>query len=242
LIQDALIREKADDVGLTVTTTEVEESIAADLESVFASSTSPVTSTDTLTGTTPAPTATPVPQSTKDDYYRSVLEGMNVSDKEFRAIISRSLLRTKVQDLLASEVLTTGLVAHVRLIQTDKEEEAVAAEQRIKDGDEFAIVATEVTSDTLTKEDGGDIPVVTPDELTTNYGEEVSTLAFSLEPGAMGRTASGTKFYVVLLVSKEENGALPDQVVNAKRSTALTDWLAERTASPDVKIERFIEP
>ncbi len=104
------------------------------------------------------------------------------------------------------------------------------------------MVATEVTSDTLTKEAGGDIPVVTPDELTTNYGEEVSALAFSLEPGAMGRTASGTKFYVILLVSKDENGALPDQVVNANKSAALTDWLAERTASPDVKIERFIEP
>ncbi len=98
LIEDALIREKADDVGLNVTAAEVEESIAADLDSVFASSTATVTSTETLTGTTPAPTATPVPQSTKDDYYKSVLEGMNVSDKEFRAIIGRSLLRTKVQE------------------------------------------------------------------------------------------------------------------------------------------------
>jgi len=102
LIEDALIREKADDVGLSVTTAEVEESIASDLDSVFAS-TATVTSTETLTGTTPAPTATPVPQSTKDDYYKSVLEGMNVSEKKFRAIIARSLLRTKGQDLLPSE-------------------------------------------------------------------------------------------------------------------------------------------
>lgn len=242
LIDDALIREKAGEVGLNVTAAEVEESIAADLDSVFTASTSTVTSTETMTSTTPTPTPSPVPQSTKDDYYKTVLDSMNVTDKEFRAIISRSLLREKVDELLASQVLTTGLVAHIQLIQTDKEEEAIAAEQRVKNGEEFAVVATEVTSDTVTKEEGGDIPAVTPDQLTSSYGEEVSTLAFSLEPGTLGRTASGDRFYVIRLVSKDENGALPEEVISSKKASALTDWLAERKASPDVRIKRLIEP
>jgi hypothetical protein len=209
---------------------------------VFASSSSAVTTTETVTGTeaTPIPTATPVPQSAKDEYYASAIKGMGVSDKEFRTVISRSLLRTKVQDLLASEVPTTGLVAHIKVIQTDTQEKADTAEQRIKSGEDFSVVATAVSSDTLTANAGGDVPAITPDQLTSDYGQEVSDLAFSLETGAMGRVTSNSKYFIVLLVSRDENGALPDDVVSSKKSSALTDWLAKRKASPDVEIERFL--
>jgi parvulin-like peptidyl-prolyl isomerase len=242
LIEDELIREKAGEVGLSVTDAEVQESIAADLDSVFASSATTVTSTETLTGTTPtpAPTATPVPQKTKDEYFKSVLQGMDVPEQAFRAIISRSLLRTKLQDLLASEVPTTGLVAHVKLIQTDTKEKAEAAEARLQANEDFAVVASEVSSDTLTAGQGGDIPAVTPEQLVSDYGQEVSDLALSLETGARGQVESGGKYYLVLLVSKEENGTLPDEVVTAAKSSALVDWLAERKASPEVRIERLI--
>lgn len=242
LIEDELIREKAGEVGLSVTDAEVQESIAADLDSVFASSATTVTGTETLTGTTPtpAPTATPVPQTAKDEYFKSVLQNMDVPEKAFRAIIGRSLLRTKLQDLLASEVPTTGLVAHVKLIQTDTKEKADAAEARLQANEDFAVVATEVSSDTLTAGDGGDIPAVTPEQLASDYGQEISDLAFSLETGARGQVVSGGKYYLVFLVSKEENGTLPDEVVAAAKSSALVDWLAERKASPEVRIERLL--
>ncbi|HNS49819.1 MAG TPA: SurA N-terminal domain-containing protein [Anaerolineae bacterium] len=244
LIEDSLIREKAGELGLSVSDAEVEESIAADLDSVFAGSASTVTSTETLTGTTPtpAPTATPVPQRTKDEYFASVLRSMGVSEKAFRGIISRSLLRTELEDLLASQVPTTGLVAHIKIIQTDTKEKADAAELQLQANVEFSVVATEVSSDTLTAGDGGDIAAVTPDQLVSDYGQEVSDLVFSLDTGARGQVESGGKFYIVLLVSREENGKLPDEVVSTKKSSALLDWLADREASPEVRIDRLIEP
>jgi len=99
-----------------------------------------------------------------------------------------------------------------------------------------------VSSDTLTAGDGGDIAAVTPDQLVSDYGQEVSDLVFSLDTGARGQVESGGKFYIVLLVSREENGKLPDEVVSTKKSSALLDWLADREASPEVRIDRLIEP
>jgi parvulin-like peptidyl-prolyl isomerase len=235
LIDDALIQEKATQTGLSVSASEVQQSIDKDLAQVFATPTPPVTPTETVA------TATPVSQSVIDSFYATSIANMNVSDKAFRAILRRSLLRTKVQDLLASEVPTTGLVAHVQLIQTDTEDKAIAAEQRVKNGEDFAVVAREVSSDTLVQTNGGDLSWQTPDQLTTKYGQEVETLAFAtLNPGDLGRTTSNGKFYVVRLVEKDENGPLPADVLSAKQSSALTDWLAERKASSDVKIERLM--
>jgi foldase protein PrsA len=237
LIDDALIQEKATEQGLSVTAAEVQQSIDSDLAQAFPTPTPPVTGTETIA------TATPFPQSVVDQFYKDSLANMGVSDNAFRTILRRSLLRTKVQDLLASEVLTTGLVAHIQLIQTDTEEKAIAAEQRIKDGEDFAVVATEVSSDTLSQKDGGDIASITPDQVTSQYGPEVQTLVFTtLNPGEMARTTSNGKFFVVRLVEKNENGALPEAVVSQKKSSALTDWLTERKASPDVKIERLYVP
>ncbi len=234
-IDDALIQEKATEVGLAVSASEVQQSIDEDLAQVFATATPPATPTETIA------TATVVPQSTIDQFYQTSLANMGVSDKAFRAILRRSLLRTKVQDLLASEVLTTGLVAHIQVIQTDTEEKAVAAEQRVNGGEDFAVVAREVSSDTLTSENGGDVAAITPDQVTSRYGQEVETLAFTtLGPGDMARTTSNSKFFLVRLVEKNENGALPEDVVSQKKSSALTDWLAERKASPDVKIEQLL--
>jgi parvulin-like peptidyl-prolyl isomerase len=235
LIEDALIQEKATEAGLAVPASEVQQSIDSDLAQVFATATPPATPTETLA------TATPVPQSTIDQFYETSLANMGVSDKAFRAILRRSLLRTKVQDLLATEVPTTGLVAHVQVIQTDTEEKAVAAEQRVNGGEDFAVVAKEVSSDTLTSENGGDITAITPDQVTSRYGQEVEALVFTtLGPGGLARTTSNSKFFLVRLVEKNENGALPEDVVSQKQSSALTDWLAEREASPDVKIEQLL--
>ena len=236
LIDDALIQEKATQTGLSVTASEVQQSIDKDLAQVFATPTPPVTPTETVA------TATPVSQSVIDSFYQTSIANMGVSDKAFRAILRRSLLRTKVQDLLASEVPTTGLVAHIQLIQTDTEDKAIAAEQRVKNGEDFAVVAREVSSDTLVQDNGGDLSWQTPDQVTTNYGQEVETLAFAtLNPGDIGRTTSNAKFYVIRLVAKDENGTLPEAVLSQKQSSALTDWLAQRKASPEVKIERLLE-
>ena len=226
LIEDVLIQEEADRLGLAVTDEEVEQAI-------FAQPQIPVTDTATI--------PTPIPQEELNARYRTSLRQMDVSDGQFREIVRRDLLRGKLQEYLASQVETTGVIAHARIIQTETEQEARDALDQIESGEDFAIVAQEVSTDTQTAENGGDLGRVTTGQISSRYGEDLERSVFSMSPGDKRVVQSNDMWYVVELLDLDENGPLPEDVLNARQANALSDWLAARKASPDVEIERILD-
>jgi parvulin-like peptidyl-prolyl isomerase len=237
LIEDELIREKAEESGLTVTDDEVTQTIDEDLQRAAAPPPQvPISDTEQI----PAPT--PVPQEQLDEIYQNALDNMGLSDKQFRTILKRSLYRTELQDLLASQVMTTGLVVHVQLVQTDTDEEATVALERIESGEDFGLVAREVSTDTLTAENGGDLGWVTTGQLSSRYGEDLDTTVFAMEVGQIEKVQGNGQFYLVLVLERDENGPLPTEVVSLQQNSALSDWLLERKESPEVQIERLLTP
>jgi parvulin-like peptidyl-prolyl isomerase len=237
LIDDALIREKAEELEITATADEVEETINEDIRQAVT-----LPSQQLITDTEQLPTPTPIPQEQLDEFYQNALDNMGLSNKEFRTIVQRNLLRSKVQDHLASLVPTTGLVVHVQMIQTDTEEEALAARQRVESGEDFATVAKEVSTSSEAAETGGDMDWVASGQLASRYGEDLDTYVFSLAVGEIGQVQSNETYYVVQVLERDENGPLPDQVLSPKQSSALQDWLTERKGSPEARIERLLEP
>lgn len=236
LIEDALVLEKAEQSGIAVTDDEVHESIQEDLR-LAAAPPPQAAITDTQ-----SVDATPIPQEQIDEMYQNALNNMGLSDRQFRAIVKRSLYRTKLQDLLASQVLSTGLVAHVQLIQTDTEDDALAALNRVESGEEFSIVASEVSTDTISAQDGGDLGWVTTGQVAPRYGEAVESAAFELQIGNPELVQSDGRYYVVLVLDRDENGPLPEALLSRRQNLAFSDWLAERLAAEDVEIERLLQP
>ncbi len=237
LIDAELARQKAKQEGIQVTAQEVDQAIDDDFRSALTQEVQqPITATEQL------PTSTPVSQEDVDELYNNVLSAMQLSDDAFRTIVQRSLMLGKVQDLLASEVPTTGLVADVELIQTEFDLAAIAARGRIERGEDFAIVAQEVSTDTVTAEDGGAVGRVTPGQLTARYGADLDAYVFELEVGELGMVESNGLYYVVRVIDRDENGPLPADILTQRQNSALTDWLEERKASPDVEIERLLSP
>ncbi len=226
LIEGVLIREEADKVGLTVSDEEVEQAI-------FAQPQIPVTDTAAI--------PTPIPQEELNARYRASLRQMDVSDAQFREIVRSDLLRGKLQEYLASQVETTGLVAHARIVQTETEQEAQDALNQIESGEDFAIVAQEVSTDTQTAENGGDLGWITTGQITSRYGEELERSIFSMSPGDIRIVQSNDRWYVVELVELDENGPLPEDVLSARQYSALSDWLQARKTSPEVEIERILD-
>lgn len=237
LIDAELARQKAEQAGIEVTDQEVDQAIDDDFRAALTQQ-----AQEPITGTEQLPTSTPVAQEQVDDLYYRVLDAMQLSDGAFRTIVRRSLLLGKVQDALASEVPTTGLVADVQLIQTETEEEALSAKERIESGEDFAIVAQEVSTDTLTLEDGGAVGLVTTGQLSARYGADLDAYVFAVEVGELGLVESDGMFYVVLVVERDEDGPLPTDFLTQRQNSALTDWLDERKQSPDVEIERLLTP
>ncbi len=237
LIEDALIREKAQEAGILVTGSEVTQAIndMINEQAQYAAQ-------STITDTAQIPTPTPLPQAEVDKIYNDMLANMKLSDKQFREVVEINLLRQKVQELLAGQVLTTGLVAHVQMVRADSQEEADSALKRIESGEDFAIVAQEVSTDTQTAETGGDLGWVASGQLSSRYGEEVDAALFSMEVGTARVVESNGQFYLIRVVERNENGPLPDEVISARRNSALEDWLTARKAAPDVQIERLLQP
>ena len=237
LIDAELARQKAEQEGIQVTAQEVDQAIDEDFRSALTQEVQqPITATEQL------PTSTPVSQEEVDELYNNVLSAMQLSDEAFRTIVQRSLMLGKVQDFLASEVPTTGLVADVELIQTEVDLAAIAAKGRIERGEDFAIVAQEVSTDTVTAENGGAVGWVTPGQLTAQYGADLDEFVFELEVGELGTVESDGMYYVVRVLDRDENGPLPEEILTQRQNSALTDWLEERKASPDVEIERMLDP
>jgi parvulin-like peptidyl-prolyl isomerase len=236
MINAELVRQKAVEEGISVSDEQVEETIMSDLRSALSRPPQ-----EPITGTEQLPTPTPVSQKQIDELYSTVLDNMRISEKSFREIVRQSLLRQEVADLLADQVPTTGLIADVQLIQTETEEEAEAAKERIEGGEEFAIVAQEVSTDTLTAADGGSLGWVTTGQLSSRYGDDVEAAVFDGEVGKLALVESNGMFYVVLVSERDENGPLPEDVLSLRQSSALSDWLEELKASPEVQIEQLLE-
>lgn len=237
LIDDVLIEDKAAELGIAVTEDDVTQAIDDDLRQAAAPSvTEPITSTEEL------PTATPVPQEQLDSILQNALANMGLSEKAFRTLVKRSLYREKVQEALASEVETTGLVVHVLLLETENQEASTEAMEQLRDGEDFAKVVADLSIDPQAEETGGDIGWVTTGQLSGRYGTELEELVFSLEPGEMGNVESNERFFVTKVLERDENGPLPDEVVSASQNSALIDWLTEQKSSPETEIERMLDP
>lgn len=237
LIEDELIREKAEEENLVVTQQEVEQSIDAELRQAL----SP-TAQESITGTEALPSPTPVPQKEIDDFYNQIVDSTKISKKSFEELRRRDLLRAEVEKLLADQVPTTGLVVHPQIIQTETEEEAVAAKERIEAGEEFSIVAQEISTDTLSVGNGGDLDWVTEGQVSARYGEALEEAVFGLPVSdELHVLQSGQMYYVLQILDRDENGPLPESVLSERQNSALTNWLEERKTAPDVEIERLLE-
>ncbi len=237
LIDDELIREQAEEMDLAVTEGEVDQAIDSDLRRLV----SPEPQ-QPITDTAQIATPTPIPQERIDEVYQAVLDSLGLTDRQFRAIVERGLLRTKVQEELASRVPTTGLVAHVQIIQSDAEEEEIAARERLEAGEDFATVASEVSTDFSSAEGGGDLGWIAIGQLANRYGQELEDSVFSIAIDELGFVQSNDKYYLVIVAERDENGDLPPEELARRQNSALADWLSERTDTPDLQIERLLKP
>lgn len=234
LIEDALIAEKAREARLSAPGAEVRQRLEELKDQVFAPQQTPVTDTQTVA------TPTPFPQSEIDRRYEFYLDAAGVSLREHREILRRELIREKVEDLLISEVVTTGLVFHLEVIQADTEEKASQAQQRLEAGEDWSVVAKELSTDSQVQDNGGDLGRLTPYQVNSRFGAEVESAASSLAVGEVGRVQVGEKHYVLRVVERDENGVLPEDEITRLQNRALADWLKARLAAFDVRIERLL--
>jgi parvulin-like peptidyl-prolyl isomerase len=208
-------------------------------------STSALTVTLATTATPEIPTPAPTPTVhiiTEEefsqgyaDYLDILKEQAGLSDAKYRQIIGAGLLVDKARQHFADQVSSEAEQVNVSHIQVDTQEEAQAALERLDAGEEFTLVATQVSTDTFTAANGGELGWVLEGDLELRYGPAVEEAAFSLRPGEYSQPISSTVGIHIILVNERGVRPLDEYRLQAEQQQAYFEWLQEARSAEGVE-------
>jgi foldase protein PrsA len=154
----------------------------------------------------------------------------------YRKIIEIQLLRQKLNNVLGKDVTTTEEEVHARHILVKTFDDAQKVEARLKAGEDFAQVASDVSQDTSNKDKGGDLGWFGHGQMVKPFEDA----AFSLPVLQVSDPVTSTfGVHIIQVLEKDPTHPLDAQRLQQKRSQALADWLQKTHSDPNTKIERF---
>ncbi len=194
--------------------------------------------------TNPEPTPTPLPtptpmslesyQTLRSDYLDYVLEQTGFTEAAFLEMMRTYALQEKLQEALAEEVPVSAPQVNVRQILVYSQDEIDAINERIDSGEEFGALAQELSQDTATKENGGELGWMPLS--STALPQTVVERAFAVEPGQREVVSSYLGLHLIEVLEKADDRPLDEATISAAKSAALSEWLA--TAMQDPGVER----
>ncbi len=215
------------------------------------------TLSQTVTATpTEGPTETPGPTQTplSPEAYATVLSDFtttlskNKTDMDtYRKVVEALLYRRKLNDVLGKDVPTTEDAVHARHILiavkdaqgnvdfTKSLDKANQIETRLKNGEDFAKVAAEVSDDPGSKDKGGDLGWFGKGQMV----KEFEDAAFSQQVNVIGPPVkSAYGYHIIEVLAHDPNHPMDEQTRSQKISNAITDWLNTTRTEMASKITR----
>lgn len=245
MITDRVIRQEAARRGITVTDEEVQLEIEqqfdyhrtpptpAPTSEPTPTTTSPAVAEIALESTaTPAPTLTPLPTPTPvtlesfEQSWKAYLETIQrlsgFTEDDYRGQVASQLYRERVQEAIEAETPAVAEQVWARHILVATAEEAQAVIERLDAGEDFATLAQELSLDTGSGAQGGDLGWFT-------YGRmvpEFSAAAFSLTPGEVSEPVKSDYGYHIIKVEAHEQDRPVDEAdMAAVRREHFDAWL-----------------
>ena len=211
----------------------------------------PTTSaTATATATLTAPDIQATIARAEETYFKAAQDGADVDREVVRKVFYYDALRTALMDAMAAEAPTGELQVRVRhiLIAFDPanvgsglpatEEQRAAAEEKanevmaaIQNGEPFADLAREVSDDTGSAQNGGELDWQSPSGFVSAFADTVTTAEIGEIVGPV-ETEYG---YHIIQVLGREVRALTDTQLNQRRSQLFSEWLTERKAAANIE-------
>ncbi len=190
-------------------------------------------------GPTPTETVTLTPTPfTLQGYQTEVanfvktLTPFNVNETWLRNYIKAMLLRQKLTEAIGNEVPASQDEVWARQIVVADQATANTVETRLKNGEDFGKIASELSTDTASKTNNGDLGWV----LKGTMDSKVETAVWALKVGEISQPiqSSSNSWYIVQVIGHEVRPLTADQLTTA-RSKAFSDWLTAQTSASDVK-------
>jgi peptidyl-prolyl cis-trans isomerase D len=175
---------------------------------------------------TPLPTATPYTQQGFETAYKNgvtQLTALGLTEAQVRQLYEANVLRQKLFAIITADVPHTQDQVWARHILVADEATANAVRQRLLNGEDFAKVAAEVSTDTGTKDKGGDLGWFGKGAMVAEF----EAAAFSQKVGEIGPPVKSQFGYHIIQVLAHEQRPLDATAYAQAQQTAFNDWLSK---------------
>ena len=235
MIDEELIRQEAARRGISVTPDEIDQETNKTFGDPPTPEAVPSPTSDAGAAATAQPTTEPTvaPAPTADVKARlsQLLSIYGLSEDQYRQMVETQLLYQKLQDAMGAEVPTTADQVHARHILVDSEDKAKELVAKLRDGANFEELAKAESTDTGSKDKGGDLGWFPKGTMVAEFEDA----AFQLEPNQISDPVqTGFGWHIIQVLEKEQNRPLDEQALANKKSAALPEWLDKARTSQDV--------
>jgi parvulin-like peptidyl-prolyl isomerase len=197
--------------------------------------------TATATGT-PGPTETPLPTATpytlqgfQQTYQNSVTTyaKLGITADQLRAMYEANILHQKLTDVITANTPHSQDEVWARHILVADEATANTVRQRLINGEDFGKVASEVSTDTGSKDKGGDLGWFARGTMVPEF----DAVAFTLKIGEISQPVKSQFGYHIIQVLAHGTVPLDASAYQQAQQTAFNDWLTK--ARTDYKVVTY---
>jgi parvulin-like peptidyl-prolyl isomerase len=176
--------------------------------------------------TTPLPTATPLTQAGFDESYRNTVDQLDLdglSETEWRQLYESDILRQRLLDEITKDLPRTQEQAWARHILVPDEAIALVVRGRLDQGEDFAAVAAEVSTDTSNKDSGGDLGWFARGAMVPEF----ETAVFTLPIGEISEPVKTQFGWHIIQVLARGDVTMTAEAYESARQSAFETWLTE---------------
>lgn len=222
MIEEELIRQWADERGLTATEDEIQLGIELTVGYDRTAATS------TLTDTTIATFDQPDFGELFEQFDTNVLKITRFSEEDFRAMVTAQLLAQKLMEGLVADIDVVRDQVELTVFTVDTEDAGLVLTRRMNDGGEDpAVLVEELAQGESPTSAGYDLPWLPQGYLDVQFGIELEAAAFNTPAGRASLPILGTgEQYFVIYVKGHEERELSEDILAQAEQQAYEGWLS----------------
>jgi parvulin-like peptidyl-prolyl isomerase len=237
MIEERLVAAELARRGLTVSDSDVEEGVRKEIAEQDAMSKPPTPTAVPSPAPTagPTPTATAVPTLAPDDFQSALqnfLQRANLTEDAYRDLKRAEISRDRLRENIGTSVQKTEEMVHARHILVDNQDSLQKAQQKLAEGVPFDQVAKEFSTDTGSRDKGGDLGWFPRGQMNAPF----EAAAFTQPIGAIGdpvQSPNGT--HIIQVLERDPNHALTSEQSEGKAAQGYQAWYSGVRNGENVK-------
>jgi parvulin-like peptidyl-prolyl isomerase len=247
LVDQHIVEQEAARRGLSVSAAELddkERQTVADFQAATNPSPTPEASPEPTSpslaatvGALTTPTAVPtLEESGYGPALQQLLDRNSLTEGDLRKRLEQNLLRDKLSSAVGQDQVPENQEqVRPRQIRVASADQANDLLNQLQNGADFVQLAQQFSTDTATRDEGGDMGWVARGGSLTKTMEDA---AFALQAGQLSDVIQDTTgFHLLQLIERDPSRPLPSIQLTTLRDKAFNDWLSSQRSSSNVKLQ-----